>query len=403
MYAFRKPFTAATFEGPEYFGLGLKSILILAQLLGYMLSKFIGIKVVSEMRGEYRAGAIIVLIAASEIALVGFAYLPLPLKVLMIFFNGLPLGMIFGLILSFLEGRKQTEALSAALCASFIVSSGAVKSVGISLMTYWGVSQYSMPMFAGLIFFVPLLIAVFFLKATPPPDQLDRELRSERVAMSRRDRANFFRAYWPGLLLLIVTYVALTIVRTIRDDFGVEIWRAMGVSSRPSVFTTSETWVGVIVTAMAAFTIWVRNNLMAIRLTIAFMCLAFALVVISTLFQINGGLSPYLFMVACGVGLYVPYVAFHTTVFERLIALAKTPANIGFLMYMVDSIGYLGYAVVIVSISSLSDASDLLTIFRGALLVAAVVCVLCLVLALIYFERALVATRPHSNDDSVKG
>ncbi|MEZ6111840.1 MAG: DUF5690 family protein [Pirellulaceae bacterium] len=53
MYAFRKPFTAGTFEGQEIWGLGLKTTLVISQLLGYMLSKFIGIKVISEMRAEY--------------------------------------------------------------------------------------------------------------------------------------------------------------------------------------------------------------------------------------------------------------------------------------------------------------------------------------------------------------
>jgi hypothetical protein len=129
------------------------------------------------MRNEYRAMAIIGLIGLAELALVGFAFLPVPLKVMMIFLNGLPLGMIFGLILSYLEGRKQTEALSAALCASFIVSSGVVKSVGSWLIQEYQVSDFSMPMITGAIFFVPLLISVWVLQMTPPPDVEDRELR----------------------------------------------------------------------------------------------------------------------------------------------------------------------------------------------------------------------------------
>ena len=81
MYAFRKPFTAGTFEGAAVFGLGLKTVLVISQLTGYMLSKFIGIKVVSEMPGERRAAAIVGLILAAEAALVGFAVAPVPLKV----------------------------------------------------------------------------------------------------------------------------------------------------------------------------------------------------------------------------------------------------------------------------------------------------------------------------------
>jgi cyanate permease len=341
------------------------------------------------MRHEYRARAIIGLILFAELALVGFAYLPLPLKVIMIFLNGLPLGMIFGLILSYLEGRKQTEALSAALCLSFILSSGFVKSVGTWLMKEHEVSEFSMPMVTGLIFFGPLLIAVRILSSTPPPDHEDRELRSERVAMSGTDRRNFLHSYWPGLTLLILVYVALTIVRTIRDDFAVEIWRDMGVSEKPSVFTTSESWVGICVTALSALTIWSKNNLFAIRITIGLMCAAFLLVVGSTLLHRAEVLSPLVFMIATGVGLYFPYVAFHTTVFERLIAVAKMPSNLGFLMYMADSTGYLGYAVVIVARTQMKDSQLLLPFFQWSLLIAAGTSVVCLLAALGYFHKRL--------------
>jgi hypothetical protein len=387
MYAFRKPFTAATFEGESFGTMGLKSALILSQLMGYTLSKFIGVKVVSEMRSEYRAIAIIGLISLAEIALVGFAVLPTPWKVLMIFLNGLPLGMIFGLVLSYLEGRRQTEALSAVLCASFIVSSGAVKSVGSWLMQDVGVSEFSMPMVTGLIFFLPLLMAVWVLQSTPPPDDEDRRLRTERVAMTGSDRRKFFRAYWPGLLLLIAVYVMLTVVRTLRDDFAVEIWRDMGVERTPSVFATSEMIVGIVVTAICGMTVWVKGNLLAIRITIGLMCVAFLTVIVSTLLQRSGLIGAYLFMVATGIGLYIPYVAFHTSVFERLIAVSRMPSNLGFLMYLADSIGYLGYASVIVARTQVVEMKPLLPLFYMVLLVAAGCSVLGLLTASLYFRR----------------
>ena len=59
MYAFRKPFSAATFSGQAIGGISLKVLLVVAQLVGYTLSKFLGIKVVSEAG----AGRRIVLIA----------------------------------------------------------------------------------------------------------------------------------------------------------------------------------------------------------------------------------------------------------------------------------------------------------------------------------------------------
>jgi hypothetical protein len=42
MYAFRKPFTAGLYEGLSLWGVDYKIVLITTQVLGYMLSKFIG-------------------------------------------------------------------------------------------------------------------------------------------------------------------------------------------------------------------------------------------------------------------------------------------------------------------------------------------------------------------------
>ena len=46
MYAFRKPFSAAKYEGLQFLGtnLDLKTVFVVSQIMGYALSKAIGIK-----------------------------------------------------------------------------------------------------------------------------------------------------------------------------------------------------------------------------------------------------------------------------------------------------------------------------------------------------------------------
>ena len=174
-------------------------MLIISQLIGYMTSKFVGVRLVSELNRKYRALAIVGLIVFSELALVLFAILPDDYKLLAMFLNGLPLGMVFGFVLSFLEGRITTEALAAALCASFIMSSGVVKSIGQWLIQSKSVGEFQMPMITGLIFLPPLLFSVWVLQKTPPPSALDVQARNKRSTMNKGDRWNFFAAYWPGL------------------------------------------------------------------------------------------------------------------------------------------------------------------------------------------------------------
>ena len=137
MYAFRKPFAVATFEDLSVLGIDYKIVLIITQVLGYMLSKFIGIKVISELEPRQRLMYLLGLIGISEVALILFGWVSQPYNFIFLFFNGLPLGMIWGIVFSYLEGRKYTEILGVILCTSFIVSSGVVKSIGLWVMASW--------------------------------------------------------------------------------------------------------------------------------------------------------------------------------------------------------------------------------------------------------------------------
>ena len=58
VYALRKPFTAATFDGLEAFGLDYKVLVTIIQILGYLIAKFIGIKLISELKRENRLNLI---------------------------------------------------------------------------------------------------------------------------------------------------------------------------------------------------------------------------------------------------------------------------------------------------------------------------------------------------------
>jgi hypothetical protein len=60
-------------------------------------------------------------------------------------------------------------------------------------------------------------------------------------------------------------------------------------------------------------------------------------------------IGPFPFMVLLGLGLYLPYVAVHTTVFERLIAMTRDRGNLGFLLYIADAAGYMAYAALVLA------------------------------------------------------
>ena len=72
-YAFRKPFTAAIYEGETFGGFDVKILYVLSEVIGYALSKFIGIRLLSSMKPNQRSYYIIGLMSISELALLGFA------------------------------------------------------------------------------------------------------------------------------------------------------------------------------------------------------------------------------------------------------------------------------------------------------------------------------------------
>ena len=93
-------------------------------------------------------------------------------------------------------------------------------------------------------------------------------------------------------------------------------------------------------------------------------------------------------MVICRID-YLPYVAFHTTVFERLVAASERPANMGFLLYVADSLGYLGYGVVLVARRTVDQSRELLPYFLQLLFLTAALSIVAVLFALLYFHRAL--------------
>ena len=115
MYAFRKPFAATGWGDEMVGGLTLKSALVIGQLLGYTLAKFISIKVCSELRRERRVPFLIGLIVFAELALLLLASGSSTLQVVAMFLNGLALGSVWGVVTRYLEGRRTSEWLLAGL------------------------------------------------------------------------------------------------------------------------------------------------------------------------------------------------------------------------------------------------------------------------------------------------
>jgi len=347
MYAFRKPFTVAQFAGINFLGVEYKIWLVISQTVGYTLSKFFGIKFIAELRTKNRTLIILKLISISWIALLFFAIIPAPYNILFLLINGFPLGLIYGLVFSYVEGRKTTEFLGAALASSFIFASGFTQSVGKFIMVAWNVDEWWMPWLTGGVFFVPLLLFTWLLSKTPAPSDDDVQIRTERRAMNKSERREFVKAFLPGLVALIVVYVMLTIIRDYRTNFASNIWQETGHGNSIALFTQTEIPSSILVLVIMSLLVYVRKNMKALMINHYLIVLGFALSLIGTLLFVYGHLSAFWWMTLTGVGLYMGYVPFNCMLFERLIASFKYVGTAGFIIYVADSFGYLGSDVIL--------------------------------------------------------
>lgn len=387
MYAFRKPFATATFEGLYLWGVPYKIVLIIAQVLGYMVSKFIGIKFISELRPGRRIASLLILLGFAEASLLGFALVPFPYNFVFLFLNGLPLGMVFGIVFSFLEGRRLTELLSVGLSISIIFASGAVKSMGKILLDRWQVSPWWMPVTMGLLFVPALLVSIWMLSRIPPPTEDDVAARTVRRPMTNADRKALFLRYAPGFGLLVLVYMVLTAFRDLRDNFAVEIWTALGYGGQPGILTTSELVISLLILVIIAACSFLRNNARAFWLNHILIAIGGLLLGCSTFLYQQQLLSPLTWMILSGFGLFLAYIIYQGMLFERMLATFREQANVGFLMYFADSFGYLGSVAVLLWRNFGVRQVAWLNFFQLAAYGTAGLTVLGSLLALYYFRK----------------
>ena len=76
IFSLRKTFGVATYEGLSYWGVDYKAWMVIFQVVGYLISKFIGIKIGSELKSKHRARGILLMVSIASISWLFFAITP---------------------------------------------------------------------------------------------------------------------------------------------------------------------------------------------------------------------------------------------------------------------------------------------------------------------------------------
>lgn len=346
VYALRKPFTAVTFDGLEFMGMDYKTSATVIQIAGYLIAKLLGIKLISELERKRRLPFIVGSVVLAEASLLLFAFCPAPYNVLALFLNGLSLGCMWGVIFSFLEGRRVSGILASIMGVSIAFSSGLAKSVALFVMNDLGVDPFLMPAVIGGVALVLLLLLAFALDRLPEPDEDDVRHCTQRVPMDGCRRKEIFLQFAPLLVLLFVGNLFITIIRDIKEDFLVNLVDTTRFSSW--AISGVEGVVTLLILGLLLTVSLVRNHRRVLN-TVLLLAIAglFGLVLVASMYD-TLHLSPLNWLFCQSLGLYIAYLSFQTIFFDRFVACYGINGNVGFFIATIDFIGYLGTVGVLV-------------------------------------------------------
>lgn len=331
VYALRKPFTAAEFEGLQVYGMDYKIAVSIIQLLGYVSAKLLGIKYISELRPEGCLKFIIGSAALSEISLIAFGVLPIPYNIVALYFNGLSLGCMWGVIFSFLEGRRTTDILASIMGVSMALSSGVAKSLGLYALNQLHVSEFWMPALIG---------------------------------------ANLL----------------LTVQRDIKEDFIVCIIDVQTISSW--AFAQIDSIATFVLLAVFALLATTYNHLKVLCMLLILSTFGMGTLAFLGATEGNEHIPTTIWLFLQSLCLDIAYLSFQTIFFERFIACFKIKGNVGFFIITIDFVGYLGTLGLLLFKEFCASHIDWASFYNHMSLFIGVACCLSFIASLIYMIYA---------------
>ena len=345
-YAFRRPFTAGIYTEETLAGFDLKILYVLAQIMGFAVSKFLGTRLLPSLPSNKRIHCLAGMLVFCEFTWLGFAILPPILKLLCVFLSGIPLGLTWGLLFSLVEGRRISEVLNVGLSTALILASGLVKSLGQFVLDSLHVAEYWMPFVTGALALPLVLLCCYLLSLIPAPNATDISLRTVRKPMTPVQQNQFVRQFFLGICLLTILHATLTVFRELRDAFTADFWEELNLTDS-LIFTRTEYPIAFIVLLLMFLIVFIRSNRKALNVIYVITAFGCLITISSTLIFMNRSMGPVTWMILSGLGLYMGFIPF-TYMVERLIATMHISATTVFILYLADSFVYLGTTSVFV-------------------------------------------------------
>ncbi|HQS52714.1 MAG TPA: DUF5690 family protein, partial [Daejeonella sp.] len=170
-----------------------------------------------------------------------------------------------------------------------------------------------------------------------------------------------------------------------RDNFSAEMWKEMGFFDKPDLFARTETPITIIILVLIGSMVMIKDSFKAFMLSHIFIGIGFVLAGVCSFLFITGAMAPVWWMTLVGLGLYMVYIPFNSVFFERMIASFKHTGNVGFLIYLADSFGYVGSVGVMLSKEIFKVQLNWVTFFSNSVIGLSVAGLALTVFSFIYF------------------
>jgi hypothetical protein len=184
-----------------------------------------------------------------------------------------------------------------------------------------------------------------------------------------------------------------------RDNFAADIWKDLGYGSQAGIFTQTEIPISLAIIVIMGLLVFVKNNFHAFMLNHFIVITGFLLALISTVLFRQHRLDPVWWMTLTGLGLYMGYIPFNCIFFERLIAVFKYVSNVGFVIYLADSFGYLGSVLVMLFKNFSGMTLSWSAFFMDAVFSVSVTGIVMMVISAVYFKKRYEAVNNKSASD----
>mmetsp|Transcript_16059 Transcript_16059/g.31454 ORF Transcript_16059/g.31454 Transcript_16059/m.31454 type:complete len:531 (+) Transcript_16059:52-1644(+) len=302
---------------------------------------------------------------------------------------GLPASLIFCSVISYLEGRRQTEAMLSMLNLAVVLGGSCSRGFAKALLQA-GVPVSSTPLVSSLTGLGIALPTLHLLTLAPKADTADVAQRCHRGPMAHKDRLAFFCRFCSGNLLMLLAYMVVMALRSFRDFYAQNIFTEALERSPSSTEYFFADIPGAVLSCGGLFAfVYVRQNKRALRYQFGMTIIGALCLATSTLLFDIGAISGYSWIMMTGASLYVSYLPMGSAMFDRILAASRTTGTVLFLAYTCDGLGYVGTVAVLLFQTETKNFKDSLLVMRIGSYAVGAVLVVCLGVSLVYFQMVL--------------